>query len=128
MRYSVQPRGLIFVKGYAFFSFAKNIGKNIVKYINKNLSGEYSQKLLDHAKESATDALETSSKRVFQKTAETTGYLTGNKIADRITKVSKTSSQNNSQTMTIENDKEIPQERYRSLEKRQGIIDELISI
>ena len=43
-RYSVQPRDRIFVKGYGFISFAKNIGKNI----SKNLSGKYSQKLLVH--------------------------------------------------------------------------------
>ena len=29
MRYSVQPRDRIFVKGYGFLSFAKNMGKNI---------------------------------------------------------------------------------------------------
>ena len=56
-RYSVQPRDQIFVKGYGFLSFAKNMGKNIGKNISKNLSGKYSQKLLDHAKRSATDAL-----------------------------------------------------------------------
>ena len=31
MRYSVQHRDWIFVKGYRFLSFAKNIGKNIGK-------------------------------------------------------------------------------------------------
>ena len=49
-RYSVQTRDRIFVKGYGFLSFAKNIGKNI----SKILSGKYSQKLLDHAKQSST--------------------------------------------------------------------------
>ena len=44
VRYSVQPRDTIFVKGYGFLSFAKNIGKNIRKNISKNLSGKYSQK------------------------------------------------------------------------------------
>ena len=29
MCYSVQPRDRIFVKGYGFLSFAKNMGKNI---------------------------------------------------------------------------------------------------
>ena len=53
------------------------------------------QKLLDHVKKSAADALKTSSKRVIQKTAEATGDLIGNKIANRITKVSKNSQQNN---------------------------------
>ena len=53
------------------------------------------QKFLDHVKKSAADALKTSSKRVIQKTAEATGDLIGNKIANRITKVSKNSQQNN---------------------------------
>ena len=67
IRYSVQPRDQIFVKGYGFLSYAKNMGKNIGKNISKNLSAKYSQKLFDHAKQSTTDALKTSSKRVIQK-------------------------------------------------------------
>ena len=55
------------------------------------MSSKYSQKLLDHAKQSATEALKTTSKRVIQKTAEANGDLIGNKIANRITKVSKNS-------------------------------------
>ena len=82
MQNSFQPRDQIFVKGYGFLSFAKNI--------NKNLSGKYSQNLLDHAKESATDTVKTIIKRVIQETAETAGYLISNKIADKITKASKT--------------------------------------
>ena len=65
--YSVQPRDQIFVKGYGFLSFARNIGKNIGKSISKNLSSKYSQKLLDHAKQSPTDAFKTASKKQFQK-------------------------------------------------------------
>ena len=64
-RYSVQSRDRIFVKGYGFFSFAKNmggnIGKNNGKNISKSLSGKYSQKILDHAKKTGTDAIKTSS-------------------------------------------------------------------
>ena len=77
MRYTVQPRGRIFVKGYRLFSFPKNVDKNI----SKNLSGKYSQKPLDHAKQSAIDALKTTSKRAIQRTAEATGDLIRNKIA-----------------------------------------------
>ena len=55
-RYSVQPRKRIFVKSYRFLSFAKNMGRNIGQNLSKNLSGKDSQKLLDHAKQSATDA------------------------------------------------------------------------
>ena len=46
------------------------------------------------------------------KTAEATGDLIGNKITDRIMKVSKNSHENDSETVTIEPDKEIPKERY----------------
>ena len=74
-------------------SFAKNIGKNISENISKNLSGKYSQKLLDHAKQSASDALKTTSKRVIQNSAGGTSDLIDNKIANRITKVSRSSSQ-----------------------------------
>ena len=49
----------------------------------------YGKKLLDTAEKSATDAIKTASKRANQKTAETTGGLIGNKIADKTTCVSK---------------------------------------
>ena len=42
-------------------SSAKNMGKDIGKNITISLNSKYSQKLLDHAKQSATDALKTSS-------------------------------------------------------------------
>ena len=57
MRYLVQPRDRIFVKGYGFLFFAKNTGKNIGKNISKNLNGKYSKKPLDQAKQSATDEI-----------------------------------------------------------------------
>ena len=81
MRYSIEPREKRYVKGYGFLYFAKNIGKKI--------SNNYGQKLVDTAKKSATDAIKTASERVVQKTAETTGYLVGNKIVVKITSVSK---------------------------------------
>ena len=61
----------------------KRMGKNI----SKSLNSKYSQQILDHAKQSATDALKTSSKRVIRKTAEATDDLIGNKIANKITKL-----------------------------------------
>ena len=64
-------------------SFAKNIGKN--------LSNKYGQKIIDTAKKSTTDAINTASKRAIQKTAEATGDLIGNKIADKINSISKKS-------------------------------------
>ena len=46
----------------------------------------------------ATDALKSTSQGSIKKTGEATGDLIGNKIADKITRVSKTSLQNNLET------------------------------
>ena len=118
MRYSHQPRDRIFVKGYGHLSFAKNMAKNTVENISKNLSSKYSQKLLHHAKKSTTDALKTSSKRVIQKIAEATRDLVATKIADKIAKASKNLQHNNLETVTNDQDKEIPKERYRYIQKK----------
>ena len=126
MRYSIEPRGRIYVKGYRFLSFVKNIGTHATK-VAKNMSSKNCQKLLDSAKKSTTDAIKTASKRAIQKTADATGDLTCNKIADKITSISK-SQQNASKELhskTNENEIEMPKERYISPEKRQQIIDEL---
>ena len=53
MRYSVQPGDRMFAKGYGFLYFAKSMRKNIAKNISQMLSGKYSQKRLDHSKQSA---------------------------------------------------------------------------
>ena len=42
--YSVQPRDQIFVKGYGFSSFARNMEKHIDKIIIKKLSSKCSHK------------------------------------------------------------------------------------
>ena len=81
-------------------------------------------KLLDHAKQATTDAFETASKGAIKKTAEATGDFLRNKIANRITKILKSSQQNNSVTVTIGHGKEIPKEIYISPEERQKIIDD----
>ena len=97
-------------------SFAKNIGKN--------LSNKYGQKIIDTAKKSTTDAINTASKRAIQKTAEATGDLIGNKIADKITSISKQSIKN---LPIIDEDAErtTHKKRYISPEERQQTINEL---
>ena len=65
----------MFLKGYGFLYFAKIMGKNIGKIESKDLSSKYSQKPFDHAKQSATDAIRTASKKAIQKTAEATSDL-----------------------------------------------------
>ena len=77
MRYSIEPRVRIYVKRYGVLSFVKNMGES--------LSNKYGQKHIDSSKKCTTDAIKTASKKVIQKTAEATGDLIGNKIAEEIT-------------------------------------------
>ena len=117
IRYSFEPR--IYVKVYGFLCFAKNMGKN--------LSNKYGQKRFDSAKKSTTEAIKTASKRPIQKTAEATGDLIGNNIADKITSVAKkpTKELHNNATEEEEVKRTIPKKKYKSPEERQQIIDEL---
>ena len=92
--------------------------------MGKSLSNRFGQKTLDSAKISATDVIKTASKRAIQKTAEATGDLIGNKIADKIISVSKNSNNNNNN-----NNEDVKlatyKKRYISPEERQKIINEL---
>ena len=97
MRYSVEPRDRIYVKEYGFLSFAKNIGKNV--------TNKYGQKLIVSPRKYTTDAIKTASKGAIKKIAEATGDLIGNKIFDKITRVSKKST------------KELPNDELRLLPK-----------
>ena len=56
-------------------------------------------------------------KKQFKKTTETACDLIGVKTANTITEVSNISQQNNLETVTNDNDKEIPKERYISPEE-----------
>ena len=108
MRYSIEPRDRIYVKEYGFMSFAKS------------MSNKYGKKLVDTAKKSATNAIKTASKRAIQKTAEATGDLVVNKIADKITSVSRKSTK---KLPTIDEDAKLStyKKRYISPEERQQI-------
>ena len=102
MRYATEPKFRKYVQGYGFLSFAGRLG------------GRYGKKLIDTATKAGIDAANTASKRVVQKTAEATGDLIGNKIADQITSVGKTKEKTNK-----------PEEIYIPPEKRQQIINDL---
>ena len=65
------------------------------------------------------------SQKTNSKNSRSKGCLIDNKIADKITKISKTLQNKKSETATNEHNKEIPKERYISPEKRQKVIDDL---
>ena len=103
MRYSIEPKFRKYVKGDGFLSFAK-------KVVNK-----YDKELIDTVTKTGIDAAKTTSKRIVQKTAEATGDLIGNKIADKITSIGKPKEKETKKTEEI----------YIPSEKRQQIIDDL---
>ena len=57
MRYSIEPKGRVYMESYGFLSFAKKM--------STNLSNKYSQNLLDTAKKSTIDAIRAASKRAI---------------------------------------------------------------
>ena len=75
--------------------------------------------LIDHGKQSAADVIKNTSKRAIQKTAEVTCDLIGNKIPDKITRVSKTSPKNNSE----KNEEETLRKKFISPELSQKVTD-----
>ena len=106
------------------------MGKNLSNkwVMGKNLSNKYSQKRINSAKKSTTDAIKTASKRASQKTVKVTADFIGNKIADRITSISKKkpgkeSYNNDDETENVEI--ATPKKRYISPEGRKQIIEEL---
>ena len=104
IRYSTESRLRKDVKGYGFLSFAREFGD------------KYGKKLIDTATKIEIDVAKVASKRVVQKTAEATGDLIANKIADKITSIGKPKEK--------EKTKEI-EEIYIPPEKRQQIINNL---
>ena len=97
-------------KDMNFLSFAKNMAKNIGTNISKSLRGKYSQRLIDHTKQSAINALKTHSKS-SSRTEEATGDLVGKKNADKTTKISMASPQNSLQTVNNWHNKEMPRRK-----------------
>ena len=104
MKYSTELRIRKYIKGYGFLYFARKFGD------------KYGKKLMDTATKTGIDAAKTASKRVVQKTAEATGDLIENKIADKITLVDKSKEKEKINK---------PEEIYIPSEKRQQIIDDL---
>ena len=104
MRYSTHSKFRIYIKGYGFLSFARKFGN------------KYGKKLIDTTTKTGIDTAKTASKRVVHKTAEATGDLIRNKIADKILSWGKTKGKYK------ENEIE---EIYIPPEKRHQIMDDL---
>ena len=108
MRYSLEPHYRRYIQGQGFMSFARNIGT------------KYGKKILDNRLSAAKDLAKIAGKKVLTKSAEATGDLIGNKIADRITKSARNKEQKEDDRIMEET-----QEIIIPPEKREKIIRDL---
>ena len=90
--------------------------------MNTNFNSKYSKKLTDTAIKTGNDFATIAGKKLVHKSAEATGNLIGNKLADKITSASKKSRNEEIQSNEVNN--EIPKERCISPKERQKIVDE----
>ena len=104
-------------------SFARNFGNKYGKKLmntaiktGANFNSKYGKKLTDAAIKTGKDFATIAGKKIVHKSAETTGDLIGNKIADKIT------AKPHNEDEVING---VPKERYISPKERQKIIDEL---
>ena len=89
-----------------------------------NFNSKYGKKITDTAIKTGKDFATIAGKKIVHKTDEATGYLIGNKIAEKITGKPSKKSQNE-EIPSDEVNNEIPKERFISPKERQKIIDEL---
>ena len=108
MKYSLEPHYRRYVQGQGFMYFARNIGS------------KYGKKILDNRLSAGKDFAKIEDKKVLTKSAEATGDLIGNKIADRITKSTRNKAQKEDDRIMEET-----QEIIIPPEKRKQIIRDL---
>ena len=88
MRYETDNKYRRYVQGYGFLPFTRKFGN---KYGKKRLDtaistkNVYGKKIMDAAEKEGTNFSKEAGKKILQKSAEATGDLIGNKIADKIT-------------------------------------------
>ena len=126
MRHSLKPEYRKYIKGYGFLSFAQNFGDKYGKKLmntamktGTNFNSKYGKKLTDTAIETGKDFATIAGKKIVHKSAEATGDLIGNKIADKIASMGKPrSKKEKDETNIVEETQEI----YIPPEKRKQII------
>ena len=138
MRHSLEPEYRKYVKGYGFLSFAQNFGDKYGKKLmntaiktGTNFNSKSGKKLTDTAIKTGKDFATIAGKKIVHKSAEATGDLIGNKIADKISSMGRSkelgpavkprSKKEEDETNIMEETQEI----YIPPEKRKQIIKDL---
>ena len=99
MRYSLEPTHRKYVKQYGFLSFARKFGdkygKKLMNTATKVGTRKYSKKIIDTTRKQGSELAKIAGKKIVQKSAEASGDLLGNKIADKITSLGKPKNKEN---------------------------------
>ena len=92
MRHSLEAEYKKYVKGYGFLSFSRNFGDKYWKKLmntaiktGTNVNSKYGKKLPDTAIKTGKNFATIAGKKIVHKSAEETGDLIDNKIAEKIT-------------------------------------------
>ena len=135
MRHSLESEYRKYVKGYGFLSFARNFGDKYGKKLmntaiktGTNFNSKYGKKLTDTAIKTGKDFATIAGKKIAHKSAEATGDLIGNKIADKITSMARSKEEVKPRSKKEKDETNImeeTQEIYIPLEKRKQIIKDL---
>ena len=138
MRHSLEPEYRKYVKGYGFLSFARNFGDKYDKKLmntaikaGANFNSKYGKKLTDTAIKTGKYFATIADKKIVHKSAEATGDLIGNKIADKIISMGRSKELGSAANLRSEKEKdetnimEETQEIYIPPEKRKQIIKDL---
>ena len=65
--------------------FRDKLGKKLLNTVTKVGTSKYGQKIMDKTKKQGSEFAKLAGKKIVQRSAEATGDLIGNKIADKIT-------------------------------------------
>ena len=138
MKHSLESEYRKYVKGYGFLSFARRFGDKYGKKLmntaiktGTNFNSKCGKKLTDTAIKAGKDLATIAGKKIIHKSAEATGDLIGNKIADKITSMGCSKELGSAVKPRIKKEKdeanimEETQEIYIPPEKRKQIIEDL---
>ena len=128
MRHLLESEYRKYGQGFGFYHLHETLGINGKKLMNPaiktgtHFNSKYGKKLPDTAIKPGKDFATIAGKKIVHKSAEATGDLIGNKIADKITSMGKPRSKKEKDETNI---MEETQEIYIPPEKRKQIIKDL---
>ena len=123
MRYQTENKYRKYVPGYGLLSFARKFGDKYDKRLmntginstKKFSNSKYGKKIIDTTKKEGTNFTKIAGKSIVQRSAEGTGDLIGNKIAEKITSLGKSNNKEKESEINEPEEIIIPPEKRRQI-------------